>query len=579
MRVLYNKNDLRYVFFVGPQEEFQSTRAKAKEKRRDNLEDFLNIIPTYQFLPSFKGTPRPEVFLHKFKNKEGKIIYYAHSGLWKTVADWCKEKSINFDFDDADYFKYTGFKLSLDEFKEHVKGWGLTLTPYEYQLKAAWLILHYRQSLSQLATRAGKTLIAYMVFRYMLEHGAKKILMVVPNTTLVKQAVQDFRDYKEFFDSETVWAKGEMIEGSNLTVGTFQSLVKKCDKKSVKYDPKFFNDYDVVLVDEAHTLKCESINAILNQEFMKNVKLKFGFSGSLPKERTIDSFCCHALMGPTIQDIRSKELMDGGFITPIDITQIRIEHPMNEDLKDAYIKCGEYINSNAELESKLNEKGKRVVTHKLLPSESREFTLVEQRKLPLNLRGLKGMYDKDEYISYLVDLCKANGSNLLLLEQMLVHRDKKRLDVMEGILKGMKKNCIVYFHHIEYGKFLKKYFEEKFPDRNVYLIQGSTTQKQRDKIIKSLLIDKDAILFASYGCCSTGITFKNLDYGILAQSFKSQIITLQSLGRGLCLANDKEKFYLYDLVDCFPTGNLQRQGTAKCQIYREQKFDFRVVTK
>ena len=59
--------------------------------------------------------------------------------------------------------------------------------------------MKYRQSLSQLATRAGKTLIAYIVFRYMLENGAKKILMVVPSIQLVKQGVEDFKEYKEFF--------------------------------------------------------------------------------------------------------------------------------------------------------------------------------------------------------------------------------------------------------------------------------------------------------------------------------------------------------------------------------------------
>ena len=132
--------------------------------------------------------------------------------------------------------------------------------------------------MSELATRAGKTLVAYIVFRYMLENGAKNILM--PSIHLVEQG-EDFKEYKEFFQTETVWAKGEFCECANLTIGTYQSLVQRADKKS-KYDPKFFNKYDVVCVDESHHLVAKSINTILGLDFMKNVKLRFGFRDTSP---------------------------------------------------------------------------------------------------------------------------------------------------------------------------------------------------------------------------------------------------------------------------------------------------------
>jgi superfamily II DNA or RNA helicase len=561
IKSLYNKNDKRFIFFTG--EELASNKKKA------NLEDYLNKIPQFQFLPSFRGIPKPEVFLHKFKNQQGNIIYYCHSGLWKTVADWCKSNNVVFEAPDREFYR-TDFKLTLEEFIEYVKSWNLNLNPYDYQYKAAWLILKYRQSLSQLATRAGKTLIAYMVFRYMLENGAHNILMVVPNTSLVKQAVADMKEYKEFFKSETVWSGGELCEGSNLTVGTFQSLVKRADKRSSKYNPKFFNKYDIVLVDEAHTLKCESINKILNQEFMKNVKLQFGFSGSLPEEHTIDSFCCHSLMGPIIQDIRSKELVDQGFLAEPHITQIRINYDWDEKLTKDYIECGEYLNSNV-----VKENGKNVS----LSKEEQSFTMKEKKTLPPVLRQLRQLYNDREYIDYLVDLCKAKGSNLLLLEQMLVHRSQKRLDVMRRLLDKMDKNCIVFGHHQEYLRFLKEYFEKIYPDRPIYIIQGNTSVKKRDTIIKNMLGDKNAILFASYGCCSTGLTFKNVDYGIFAQSFKSQIINKQSIGRLMLKNSQKDNFELYDLVDCFPTRKLEMQGVAKAKLYKKEKIEFDIEYK
>lgn len=552
VNLMYKNNDMRYIFFTGDDSELRK------------IEKEFNKIPSYMFMPSFRGIPKPEVFFHKFKSKTGQIIYYCHSGLWKTIHDWCQTKNIVIEYpNNFGVFKYTDFNLTLDEFSDYIESWEISLNPYPYQLKAAWLILKYRQSLSQLATRAGKTLIAYMIFRYMMEQmGAKKILMIVPAKALVKQAVGDFDEYAEFFQMETVWAGGELQEGANMTIGTFQSLVKKADKKSSKYDPHFFDDYDVVLVDEAHTLKCYSIDTILNMQFMKNVKLKFGFSGSLPDEHTIDSFCCHSLMGPMIQDIRSKELMDDGYLAVPHITQIRIEHVYTDELNKQYIRCGEYLNG---------------IEGDDLPIEEREFTIVKQKTLPLVLRQMKenGVCDA-EYRDYLIDLCKARGSNLLMLEQMLIHRDKKRLDLLNKLITDNDGNCIIFVHHTEYLNFVYKYIKENFPNKITYKISGSTTLNKRMNILDQMNKIDNGILIASYGVLSTGITLKKIKWGILFQSFKSQIINKQSLGRLMLKNCYKNEFNIYDFIDCFPTGRIKAQGDSKIKLYRNEGFDYKI---
>lgn len=565
INIKYNPNDLRYIFLYGDPKELKE------------LESYLNKIPGYQFLPSFRGIPKPETFLFKFK-KDERVIYYTFSGLWKNVIDWCNEHNIAHD-DLDNNFKYTDFKLSKEEFRDYVKSWNLSIEPREYQYDAAWLILKYRQSLSQLATRAGKTLIAYMVFRYMIEHGAHNILMVVPNTTLVKQGVNDMQEYQEFFKSETVWAGGELCSSSNLTIGTFQSLVKRCDKKSAKYDPKFFSKFDVVCCDEAHTSKCKSIKDILSQEFMKNVKLKFGFSGSLPESNTIESFATQSLLGPTVQNLSAKELIDEGFLAKPIIHQVRIDYDWTPQLKHDYIVCGEYLNSNSVEESYVDKKGKMKKRKVMLPKEQQCFTMKEKKTLPLVLQQAKPLYETDEYIQYLVDLCKARGSNLLMLEQMLVHRSQKRIEVLDNLISGFDKNCIVFGHHSEYLKYLYEHFKARFPNRPVYMIKGDTKIKNREKIIKDLLENKAAILVASYGCVGTGLTLKNLDYGIFAQSFKSGIINKQALGRLMYKTDAKDTYDLYDLVDCFPTKKLYVQGLAKVRLYNREGFEYHITKK
>jgi superfamily II DNA or RNA helicase len=303
---------------------------------------------------------------------------------------------------------------------------------------------------------------------------------------------------------------------------------------------------------------------------MKNVKLKFGFTGTLPNEGTIESFCCHSLMGWTIQDVRTHELQEDGYLADIDITQIRINYPDSPQLTNAYIQCGEYLNANDKVVD-----GKKV----LLPKDKRSFTMQYEKTLPFALQEVKKLYEPEEYKAYLIDLCKAKGSNLLMLEQMLIHRSKKRLQVIDNILTGMTKNCIVFAHHTEYLKFLKEHFEQKFPDRKVRIITGSANLKKRQKIIDEMNNEDGVILCASYGCCSTGLTFKNVDYCILAQSFKSDIVNKQSLGRGLLKTDTKDTFYVYDIIDVFPTKRIYTQGLAKIKTYKEEKFTYRIINK
>ena len=548
---VYKKTDLRYVFLRGDRSDCRK------------LEDYLNKIPQYMFLPSFAGIPRPEVFLNKFKTKAGEVVYWIHAGLKTCVVNWAQKEHIEIK-DIAPNFDLSKSRMdmTLEEFENEVNSWNMSITPRPYQIEAAWTILRHRHSLSELATRAGKTLIAYMVFRYMLSHGAKKILMIVPSIHLVKQGVADFQEYAEFFKAETVWAKGEMCESPNLTIGTFQSLVQRADRRSKKYNPKFFKDYDVVCVDEAHHLVCKSINTILGLDFMQEVKLKFGFTGTLPKEETIENFACQSLMGPKIQEISAMELVDAGFLARPNIIQMRIHYQQN--LTPLYIKCGEYLCSNYVVEN-----GKKV----LLPEEERDLTMKHAKSLPYAIERMKALYEDDEYAQYLIDICKSKGSNLLMLEQMIIHRLDYRLNVMGNLIESMDKNVIVFAHNDTYLSKLRDYFASRFPLRKIYMIKGNTPIKSREKIVDAMNKEDGAILCASYGCCGTGLTFKNVDYGIFAQSFKSDIIVNQSVGRLMMKTSEKDQFYLYDIIDCLPTKKLYMQGLVKVKTYKENGFD------
>ena len=557
IKIVYKATDKRYIFLTGETREMNA------------LEKHLNKIPPYMYMPSFTGIPKPEVFLNRFTTKSGQTAFWCHSGLYREIETWCKDNGVGVTGVDRN-LKYTNFTMSYEDFVEYVFDWDLSLEPREYQLKAAWLILKYNCSLSQLCTRFGKTLVAYIVFRTMLEKmGCKKVLMIVPSIQLVKQGVQDMSEYQEFFKTTQVWAKSEYCASPNLIIGTFQSLVKRADPRDPKYDAHFFDGIDVVCCDEAHKLPCKSINTILGRPFMKDVKLKFGFTGTLPQADTIEWFSCQSMMGPQIQDLRTMELVKEGFLVPPDITQIRLGYSWNEVEKDI-IKCGEYLCSSY----KTDEKGNKI----LLPKDQREFTIRELKILPMALKQVKQMYEPREYALYLIELCRAKGANLLMLEQMLVHRSEKRIKEIENLISNMTDgNCIVLAHHTEYIEYLIERLKTAFPDRKVLKITGSVNLKKRQKVLDEMLENNNVILVGSFGCISTGITFKNVNYAIFAQSFKSDITILQSIGRGLLPQPGKDAFYIYDIIDDFPSHQILKQGKSKVKSYEKQDFKWTVI--
>ncbi len=554
--------DNRYIFLIS------DTKGEMLK-----LEEYLNKIPSYMFLPSFSGVPNPEVHLDSFV-KNGKKIYFCFSGLYKEIITWCQKNGIKTTLT-LDMFRSEP-GISLEDFKAQVLAWNLKYTPYEYQLEAAYNIISYNQSLSEIATRAGKTLIGYIIFRWLMEEGKiKNILMICPSVFLVKQGHQDFSEYAEFFKTDTVWAQGEMCSSSNLTIGTFQSLVKKCDKKSSKYNPKFFDKFDCVLVDEVHNAKAKSIKMILQQDFMKRVKYRFGFSGTLPLDGTLESFNVQELMGGKIQDITSKELRDGGYISEIEIKQIRIKYPsmeQNENIKNLYMKCGEYLCSNYVMNGT-----KQVLRSK----ENREFNMIHEKKLPFALTTYKKQSSKEEYINYLVDLCKAQGSNLLTLENYVAMFSQKKINIIKDIVSKCDGNTILFFHYKEYCRHVYNILKESFPNKEVIIMTGDTNIKKRGEIQEMMKIRDDVIFCASYGVSSTGLTLR-LEYGIFVESFKSHIIVKQSAGRGLCLdpSSGKEKFVLYDIIDCLPdTKRIYMQGLHKCKLYKQEEFNYRIIEK
>lgn len=589
----------------------------------------FNLVDPICYLPTYKGIPFTQDVLWSYNKPDGTTIFYAAIGMWQSIYKYFNEMGWQYDGLEPKWFKHI-LPHSYEQFKEIVWSWGLKYVPREYQYEAAYKVLQWKRSLSELCTRAGKTLIAYMIFRYAMEYlGAKRILMIVPSVELVKQAYADFSDYAEFFDTECLWSGGKLVESANLTVGTFQSLIKYLDKKDKKYKPEFFDGYDVVFVDETHKATANQIRTIISQPFMLDVKLAFGMTGTIPKDHTIPRYCLHSLLGAKIQEIVSKDLIDSGYLSPVKVYQYRLHYKDLEKQRKNWIMCAEYCLSDdieyketvrqkvaapklkkiprqkknetdqeyrlrvsevenynrtetGEYERRLSEAPIKTVTRKK-PSDNPKFLMQYDKKLPAGLMMAKSQAkSEDEYKKLLESFIVADtGANTLHVEVMMNHFFDERIDVLIDILRKCPHNTLVLAQHREYIKYVYDKVRNAFPDRPVlYVIGGSADQK----ICKQVLKENDnSILIAGYAIMGTGVTLSNLAYEVLFESYKSDVLNRQSIGRTLAKAKPEgvTQATIYDITDCYDrkaaSCKILGQGKERIKIYNEQSFPYEIV--
>lgn len=585
----FNESDNRYLFLV------PDTNNDAAIIRQMMKE--INLVDPICRLPKYKGPVFTNDYIWEYTQNSGRVIFYSSIGLWHVIYKYFKNNNIKYDGLDPQQFKRP-IEHTFEQFKEIVKSWNLKFEPRYYQLETAYNTLCWYRSITQAATRAGKTLIAYIIFRYAIEYlHANKILMIVPSIDLVKQGYADFNEYGEFFKQECIWAGGKLVQGSNLTIGTFQSLIKFLDKKSDKYNPSFFNDYDIVFCDEVHRATAAQTKTIITQPFIKNCKIMFGMTGTLPKEGTSERFGVHSLLGVKIKTITPAELQEEGYISKVHIHQIRLHYKNQEKQLSEWLKAAEYVLSDYVTVNTTDKNGK--VKKERVKLSNPYFLYQYEKTLPFQIENNKNIiYNKYkdtntgiipeskqfaadmEYKNYLDKLLSlSTKGNKLLIEKMMVHSFPERIDyLLNEILPKCDKNTLILAHHTSYIKYIVELIKERYPNKIIETVIGAVNAKKREKIRLLMKENNNVIIVASYACMSTGLTLANLCYGVFMESFKSNVVNMQSIGRGLGLSELKDEYILYDVNDCFinklASNKLALQANEKTKIYKDEENQY-----
>lgn len=149
---------------------------------------------------------------------------------------------------------------------------------------------------------------------------------------------------------------------------------------------------------------------------------------------------------------------------------------------------------------------------------------------------------------------------------------------------SLKGNTLVLYSYVEkHGKVLFEMVQQQVSaGRKVFFIHGGVDALDREAVRAITEKETDAIIIASYGTFSTGINIRNLHNIVFASPTKSKIRTLQSIGRGLRLGENKDKAMLYDISDDLRyktnVNFTLRHFEERVKMYSEEKFTFTTNT-
>tara|TARA_R110000824_G_scaffold152614_4_gene323921 strand:- start:718 stop:1107 length:390 start_codon:yes stop_codon:yes gene_type:complete len=118
-------------------------------------------------------------------------------------------------------------------------------------------------------------------------------------------------------------------------------------------------------------------------------------------------------------------------------------------------------------------------------------------------------------------------------------------------------------------------------DKPIFFVHGGTDAHQREEIRKIVNGEKNAILVASYGTCSTGVNIPNIDNVIFASPSKSVIRVLQSIGRGLRKSKNNKITKIYDISDNMSYKSYKnhtfKHMDERIKIYNNERFPYNMI--
>lgn len=427
---------------------------------RQELADYFTFyVPGYKFMPAFRN-----------KMWDGKIRLFdlrthaLYAGLYSHLKHFAEERGYELDGDNLSKLQ----KICSSDVNEFVKELDLPFPPYDYQVTAVTTALQNQRRLLLSPTGSGKSLIIYILMRMYLTTKHKRALIIVPTTSLVEQLSSDFMNYGQndgaFSEKwiHKIYSGKEKDPISPIVVTTWQSIYKM---------PKqWFEQFGMVIGDEAHTFQAKSLTSIM--EKLTDCPYKIGTTGTLDGTLT-HRLVLEGLFGPVYQVTTTKALMDDDKLAQLNIQALVLKYSDDEckatkdkvysdeiDFIVSHSKRNAFIKNLA-----LDQTGNTLVLFNLVEkhgkplfklirdaaSEDRKIFYVSGETDVTDREAIRGITEKEKNAIIVASLGTfSTGINIKNLHNIIfASPSKSQIKVLQSIGRGLRKaddgrDCTLY---------------------------------------------------------------------------------------------------------------------------------------
>jgi superfamily II DNA or RNA helicase len=370
--------------------------------------------------------------------------------------------------------------------KGHPKA-GEPVTFRDYQLTVVNEFLANPQSIQEVATGAGKTLMTAALSYSIQDYG--RSIVIVPNKSLV---VQTEADYINLGLDVGVYFGDRKEYGKTHTICTWQSLGNmlkntKSGEAEVSIG-EFIEGVVCVMVDEVHMAKADVLKELLTG-VMSQIPIRWGLTGTIPKA-IYEAQALYISLGNVTNKLSASELQEKGVLAQCHVKILQLKDDV------------EFSNYQSELKHLLENK-----------------------------------YRLDAIAQRIIDISQT-GNTLILVDR------------------------------VNAGKELVSRIPESV------FVSGDTDMMERKEQYDEVATASKKIIVATYGVAAVGINIPRIFNLVLLEPGKSFVRVIQSIGRGIRKAEDKDFVQIWDV-----TSNCKfakRHLTQRKVFYKEANYPFDV---
>ena len=148
--------------------------------------------------------------------------------------------------------------------------------------------------------------------------------------------------------------------------------------------------------------------------------------------------------------------------------------------------------------------------------------------------------------------------------------DSNRLDWLSELVNktSLDGNTLILVNRVDTGTELEARI------KNSRFVYGGVAGKDRKEAYDLVTTGDNEKIIATYGVAAVGINIPRLFNVILFEPGKSHVRVIQSIGRGIRKAKDKNKVDIYDI--CSTCKYAAKHVTARKKLYKEAQYNFTI---